>query len=157
MKYAFNLLQIIILGTIKLSVIFFYRRLFRGRAFDHYSKGMMAVVGFWATAFFLGVLFECGTRFEDLWSTLLNLISHCADEEIFFKAFAISDVIIDGLILAMPCPIVCPISLRSIWQPFNVLISPDLATTDVIRSQTGFVRGIFTGRSVSLIGLNSAR
>ena len=157
MKYAFNLLQIIILGMIKLSVIFFYRRLFRGKTFDQYSKGMLAVVGCWTTAFFLGVLFECGTRFENLWSTLLNLITHCVDEEIFFKAFAVSDVIIDGLILATPCPIVCPISLRSVWQSLNVLISPDLATTDVIRSQTGFVRGIFTGRSVSLIGPNSAR
>ena len=133
MKYAFNLLQVIILGTIKLSVIFFYRRLFRGKTFDRYSKGMMAVVGFWTTAFFLSVLFECGTRFEYLWSTLLNLISHCAHEEIFFKAFAVSDVIIDGLILAMPCPIVCPIRLRSIWQSFNLLISPDLGTTYVIR------------------------
>ena len=134
MKYAFDLLQVIILGTIKLSVIFFYRRIFRGKTFDYYSKGMIAVVGFWTTAFFLSFLFECGTRFEDLWSTLLNLVSHCANEEIFFKAFAVSDVIIDGLILAMPSPIVCFINLRSIWQCFNVLIvAPDLATTYVIR------------------------
>ncbi|KAM0798337.1 hypothetical protein BDR22DRAFT_891390 [Usnea florida] len=106
MKYAFDLLQVIILGTIKLSVIYFYRRIFRGKTFDYYSKGMIAVVGFWTTAFFLSFLFECGTHFEDLWSTLLNLVSHCAKEEKFFKAFAVSDVIIDGLILAMPSPII---------------------------------------------------
>ena len=133
MKYAFDLLQVIILGTIKLSVICFYRRIFRGKTFDYYSKGMIAVVGFWTMAFFLSFLFECGNQFQDLWSTLLNLVSHCADEEKFFKAFAVSDVIIDGLILAMPSPIVCPINVRSIWQSFNVLIAPDLATTYVIR------------------------
>ncbi len=107
MKFAFNLLQVIVLGTIKLSVILFYRRIFRGKAFDYYSKGMIVVVGAWWIAFFFSFLFECGIHFEYLWSTLLNLVTHCADEEIFFKAYAISDVVIDGLILVMPIPIVC--------------------------------------------------
>ena len=107
MKFAFNLLQVIILGTIKLSVIFFYRRIFRGRTFDYYSIGMIAVVIVWSIAFFFSVLFECRTHFEYLWSTLLNLVTHCSDEEKFFKAYAISDVVIDGLILAMPIPMVC--------------------------------------------------
>ena len=107
MKFAFNLMQVIILGTIKLSVIAFYRRIFCGRIFDYYSKGMIIVVISWTIAFFLSVLFECKTHFEYLWSTLLNLVTHCIDEEIFFKAYAISDVIVDGLILATPIPIVC--------------------------------------------------
>ena len=106
MKFAFNLMQAIILGTIKLSVISFYRRIFRGRTFDYYSKGMIIVVIAWSIAFFFSVLFECRTHFEYLWSTLLNLATHCTDEELFFKAYAISDVIVDGLILAMPIPIV---------------------------------------------------
>lgn len=68
---------------------------------------MIVVVGAWWIAFFFSFLFECGIHFEYLWSTLLNLVTHCADEEIFFKAYAISDVVIDGLILVMPIPIVC--------------------------------------------------
>ena len=118
MKFAFNLMQVIILGTIKISVIFFYRRIFRGRAFDYYSKGMIIIAIAWTIAFFFSVLFECGTHFEYLWSTLLNLVTHCTDEEKFFKAYAISDVIIDVLILAMPIPMVC---LRQVGINFAVI------------------------------------
>ena len=106
MKWAFNLLQVIILGTIKLSVIFFYRRIFRGKAFNYYSKGMIAVVSAWSTAFFFTVFFECGTHFKYLWSTLLNLLTYCSNDMMYLKAYAISDVITDGLILAMPIPLV---------------------------------------------------
>lgn len=91
----------------KLSVILFYRRLFRGKAFDFYSKGMIAVVGAWTTAFFLTTLFECGTAFEYLWSTLSNMITHCTNNMTYQNAYAASDVITDVLILAMPIPVVC--------------------------------------------------
>ena len=106
MKFAFKLLQAFVLGTTKLSAILFYRRIFRGKAFDHYSKGMIVVVSAWWMSFF-NFLFECGVHLEYSWSTLLNLVTHCANEEIFFRAYAVSDVIIDGLILAMLIPIVC--------------------------------------------------
>lgn len=68
---------------------------------------MILIVIAWITAFCFSVLFECRTHFEFLWSTLMNLVTHCTDEEKFFKAYAISDVVIDGLILAMPIPMVC--------------------------------------------------
>ena len=100
-------MQVIILGTIKLSVISFYRRIFRGRTFDYYSKGMIVIAIVWTIAFFFGSVFECGVHFEYVWSTLLNLVTHCLDEEKYFKAYAISDVILDALILAMPIPMVC--------------------------------------------------
>ena len=107
MKWTFNLLQVLVLGTIKLSVLFFYRRIFRGKTFDYYSRGMITIVGAWTIAFFFTVLFECGTKFEYLWSTLLNLLTHCTNDLMYLKAYAISDVITDGLILATPIPIVC--------------------------------------------------
>ena len=106
MKWAFNLLQVWILGSIKLSVICFYRRIFRGNTFELYSKCMIGVVAAWITAFFFAYFFECGTHFQYLWSTLIDLITHCANEPMFFKGFAISDVILDGLILIMPIPVV---------------------------------------------------
>ena len=100
-------MQVIVLGTIKLSVLFFYRRIFRGKAFDYYSRGIIAIVVAWTIAFFFTVLFECGTKFEYLWSTLSDLLTHCTNGVMYLKAYAISDVITDGLILATPIPIVC--------------------------------------------------
>ena len=106
MKWAFDLLEVFVLGAMKLSVIFFYRRLFRGKTFDFYSKGMIAIVGAWVTTFFFTTLFECGTRFEYLWSNRLDLLTHCNDSGMNKSAYVISDVITDILILAVPIPIV---------------------------------------------------
>lgn len=107
MKWAFNLLQILVLGTVKLSVVLFYRRIFRGRVFDLYSKLLIAIVSAWTIAFFFAILFECGTNHKYLWSTLLDLLTHCYDDIKCLKGYAISDLITDGLILVTPIPIVC--------------------------------------------------
>ena len=119
MKWTFDLLAVFILGGMKLSVIFFYRRLFRGKVFDLYSKGMVAVVGAWITAFFFTTLLECGTKFGYLWSTLSNHLSHCIDSMTYQTAYATSDIITDILILATPIPIV------RIWQTQIVVDAPD--------------------------------
>ena len=120
MKWAFNLLQVLILGSIKLSVIYFYRRIFRGKAFDLYSKGMIAIVCAWTIAFFFTVFFECGTDFRYLWGRLLDLLTHCTDDVMYLKSYAISDVITDGLILVMPIPTVsanrAPTDRMSLWR-----------------------------------------
>lgn len=106
MKWAFDLVEIFALGTMKLSVIYFYRRVFRGRTFDFYSKSMIAIVGVWITAFFLATLFECGTRFGYMWSGTLHESPHCTNSVMYHNAYAISDLITEVLILAMPIPIV---------------------------------------------------
>ena len=82
----------------------FYRRIFRGQVFDICSKILIGIVSFWTLSFFFTILFECGTNFWALWSTLNNLITHCLNEVMALKALTISDVITDGLILAMPVP-----------------------------------------------------
>ena len=107
MKWAFNLTQVVTFGAIKLSVICFYRRIFRGKIFDICSKTLIVIVGAWTIAFFFTVFFECGTNFWALWSTLAVLLSHCTDDVMYIKAMSISDVITDGLILVLPIPIVC--------------------------------------------------
>lgn len=100
------MLLVLVLGSIKLSVVLFYRRVFRGKQFDAYSKGMIGIVSLWIISFFFTVLFECRTNFKYLWSTLHDLLTHCSNDVEFQKAMAISDVILDGLIIAMPLPVV---------------------------------------------------
>ena len=147
MKFVFNPLQVIILGTIKLSVIFFYRRIFRGRTFEYYSTGMIVIAIAWSIAFFFSFLFECRTHFEYMWSTLLNLVTHCIDEEKFFKAYAISDVIVDGLILAMPIPMVCLQKAGIVGC--SELTTLDMEVANVIRAQIGCVWCVLDGCIVS--------
>ena len=106
MKWAFNLMQVFVFGTVKLSVIFFYRGIFRGVAFDVCSKTLIAVVCAWTVSFFFTVLFQCGTNPWAVWSTLNDFLTHCSDEVLFLKVLSISDVVTDGLILALPVPMV---------------------------------------------------
>lgn len=106
MKWAFDLTEIFALGTMKLSVIFFYRRVFRGQTFDFYSKTMIALVGVWITAFFLATLFECGTRVQYMWTDILDVSTQCTNSVMYHNAYAISDLITEVMILAMPIPII---------------------------------------------------
>ena len=63
---------------------------------------MIAIVITWMLSFFLAILFECGTNYWALWSGLENFVRNCVDGTKIVKAFSISDVITDLLILSMP-------------------------------------------------------
>lgn len=105
------MLHVIVLGSIKLSVLLFYRRIFRGRVFDVCTRMLIGIVSIWTVSFFFTVFFECGTKFWALWSTLNDLLTHCLNEVMALKALTISDVITDGLILTVPIPSVSKLLL----------------------------------------------
>ncbi|KAI1382875.1 uncharacterized protein F4822DRAFT_435250 [Hypoxylon trugodes] len=100
--WAFDLVQCFAFGTAKLSVLFFYRRIFRGDVFRIISMTMIVTVVIWTLAFFFAILFRCGTQFWALWAPLKFLLANCYASTPMFQAFSISDVITDVLILAMP-------------------------------------------------------
>ncbi len=102
-----NLTQVWAFGAIKLSVLFFYRRIFRGKIFDISTKVMMGIVIAWTLSFFFAFLFTCGTNFGANWSTLKALLTQCHAQHTYQLAMAISDVLTDGLILVIPIPLVC--------------------------------------------------
>lgn len=110
-KYAFNPLQMIAFGAVKLSVLFFYRRIFRGKIFDIASWSMVAIVIIWTFGFFFTMIFECRTEFWAFWSTLNDLLTHCLDDVKFQKVLSVSDVITDILILMIPIPIIWQLNL----------------------------------------------
>lgn len=147
MKWAFDLTEIFALGTMKLSVIFFYRRVFRGQTFDFYSKSMIALVGVWITAFFLATLFECGTRFQYMWTDILDVSTQCTNSVMYHNAYAISDLITEVLILAMPIPIVRIRQTETAVDVANGI--QDLAITDVSQPKTGCEHCLCTGLRVS--------
>lgn len=105
-------MQVLILGLMKLSVIIFYRRIFRGKIFDLCSKATITIVGVWTTSFIFTYLFGCGTKFWALWSALIDLTTYCADATTIHKTMSISDVITDIIILSIPLPNVSPLFPR---------------------------------------------
>lgn len=100
--WAFDLVQCFAFGAAKLSVLFFYRRIFRGKLFEVLSMIMIVIVCIWTFGFFFAILFRCGTQFWALWAPLKYLLANCYSSTPMFQAFSITDVITDVFIIALP-------------------------------------------------------
>ena len=122
LEYPFDLMQIVTLATIKLSILFFYRRIFRGRAFNIASWVLIGVVAAWAITFFIAILAACGTSIAANFQTLGALKRECVNTFDILIALAVSDVAVDLGILIMPIPLV---SRLFCWRQLSI---------DVVRS-----------------------
>ncbi|KAI2629786.1 hypothetical protein GGR54DRAFT_650075 [Hypoxylon sp. NC1633] len=100
--FAFILTQAIGFGLVKLSVLYFYRRIFLTRTFKTLTTIIIVIVGVWSIGFFVAYLFRCGTNFWALWAPLMYLVQYCYDSKPLFYSLAISDVITDVIILSLP-------------------------------------------------------
>lgn len=109
LEFPFDLMQILTLAIIKLSILFFYRRIFRGRAFDITSWVLIGVVAAWAVTFFIAILAACGTSIQANFQTLGALKGECVNTFDILIALAVSDVAVDLAILVMPVPLVSPL------------------------------------------------
>ena len=100
--------MILVYGFIKLSVLFFYRRIFVARmwsTFDVVTKITAFIVVLWTIGFFLINLFGCGKHLDWGWGPL-DEEDHCVDGLKELEALMISDFITDLLVIALPFPIV---------------------------------------------------
>jgi hypothetical protein len=104
-EFAFNIMSPLALGFIKLSILFFYRRIFRGRTFDILSWTLITLVVLWTLGFFLVQVFDCRTHFSTNWGTLADL-QKCLSSFKQLLACSISDFIMDLFILVLPIPLV---------------------------------------------------
>ncbi|KAI0189472.1 hypothetical protein F4808DRAFT_445380 [Astrocystis sublimbata] len=120
--FAFILTQALAFGLVKLSILFFYRRIFFTRTFRILTSIMITVVCVWTVGFFFAYLFRCDTNFWALWAPLKFLIQYCYDSKPYFYTLAISDVVTDFLILGLP--------LFWVWR-LNMSTSKRLAVSGV--------------------------
>lgn len=109
------LLQCLSFGFVKLSVVYFYRRIFcnpasRGGVFDIISKITIVFIILWMSTFFFVILFECKGHWWAQWDTLQALLTHCLDDSKIQLVFSYMDVISDAWILSLP---LYPVSLFS--------------------------------------------
>ncbi|KAI1321388.1 hypothetical protein F5Y16DRAFT_70421 [Xylariaceae sp. FL0255] len=134
--WAFVLVQVWAFGLAKLSVLYLYRRIFATPVFRLLSMLAIIFVGIWTLGFFFSYLFSCGTRFWANWSPLFVLLEDCFDTTPYFFALAITDVITDVIILALP--------YYWIWR-LNISLAKRLAILGVfllgaIEIATGIIR-----------------
>ncbi|OKL61612.1 hypothetical protein UA08_03613 [Talaromyces atroroseus] len=106
-----ELLQVPALGCIKLSFLFFYRRVFTkyvAREFGWITMSMIIAVTAWTICFFFLLLFLCSTDFAAYWTSSESEDKYCLPTGKVHMAYAISDVVMDILIILLP--------LSEIWK-----------------------------------------
>ena len=98
-------------GFVKLSILFFYRRIFvkaTAPRFDIVSKVAIGITALWTIGFFLSQLFGCGRHIDLQWGPLVDL-SRCLGFFRYNDALFISDLVTDLVVICLPVPIVsCP-------------------------------------------------
>jgi len=67
---------------------------------------MIILVIIWTISFTFAYIFQCKTNFFALWTNLFDLLQYCFDDILFQRVLAISDVVTDIVILAIPIPCV---------------------------------------------------
>lgn len=106
MLYAGQLSQIFAVGPGKLSVLLFYRRIFRGAHFNVATWILIGLVSVWMVAFFFANLFEC----VPISRAFINAPGmggdpHCINAVPMYLSQVYSDMILDVFILILPIPL----------------------------------------------------
>ncbi|KAK4655125.1 hypothetical protein QC762_404492 [Podospora pseudocomata] len=82
-EYAFWMGHILAIGFIKLTLLFFFRGLFKGRAertaFDYSNWILIVLVILWTVLFLFLEIFACGLRPESGWESFESLRTKCMD------------------------------------------------------------------------------
>ena len=101
------LMVIVALTLIKLSVIFLYRRIFQiSGVFNIYSIVLSIALVAWAIGFIFGTIFQCGTRPWAYWTGAKAIIKYCGNTAARSVSFAVSDLVLDLLVLLAPIPMI---------------------------------------------------
>jgi len=154
-EWAFEVIQPFALGFTKLSILYFYRRIFRGRFFNLTIWVLIEITTTWLIAFEFAAIFDCNTHFSANWGSLAELKANCDNSFSELAAYSISDVIIDIFILVLPIPLVRDLQGASKrgttevqhWMMLN--LSPGVEVTDANASESPCLWNTFNGSLVS--------
>lgn len=93
-------------GAIKLSLLFFYRRIFGfWPSFRLSNYTLIVVVAAWTLAFAFADLLLCGKHISMQWRYDQNAaLGHCGNRGALLIAFAVTSVVTDATVLALPLP-----------------------------------------------------
>ena len=92
--------------SMKLSILFFYRRIFRGKIFNLASWFLIVLSALCALTFFIQLLAACGTHLQAPFQTLGSIKAQCSNTFAGLIAMSVVDVFVDLCILVLPMPIV---------------------------------------------------
>jgi hypothetical protein len=109
--YATQLTTTLTFALTKLSVLFFYKRVFQGETFRRVTYAMFAIIFFWTVGFFFSNLLQCwpiDTNWNSQGGTATDA---CIQATEMYLGQAYSDVLTDLMILAIPLPCIWALQL----------------------------------------------
>jgi len=107
-KFAVNILSTVGLGFTKSSFLLFYMSIFTTKRFRILAQLVLGLVVSWTISFFFANLFTCYPISPFIEAFYEN---HCVDGLALWYSMAITDIIVDFLILLMPIPVVLRLQL----------------------------------------------
>ena len=126
-------MQIPALMATKMSILFFYRRIFNqgtDKMFGRLTFVALVIIAIWGVGYFFSFLFICPGHPTAYWTTLLYEKEECVDTVTLHNAYGVSDVILDFIVILLPIPVVSDLQIDfQAWIPLNV--QPDLAAAHV--------------------------
>jgi len=141
--WSFQLVQIPALACVKLSFIFFYRRIFCtgvGNIFRIITTIAIIFITAWAVTFEFAFLFICRGHFAAWWVSIQSLDTYCHPELDLELGFSTTDFITDAIVILLPLPLV---RSRPSTSLICLLIGPtDMQTSNARQSQTCCYRNI---------------
>jgi hypothetical protein len=114
-EYAITILLLLAYGFIKLSILFFYRRLFiLDKNYLHYlTLALIGIVIAWMVTFIFVMAFNCGTNFQYNWGSRYDLINYCGNGLQKEEGLYVSEFVTNVLLVILPLPTVSAVSLYS--------------------------------------------
>ncbi|KAI0805732.1 hypothetical protein GGR55DRAFT_680932 [Xylaria sp. FL0064] len=103
-RYAYEVIGAAGLCLIKLSVLFFFRRIFRVRVFILVNNVVIGLTAAWGIAYVFALAFQCVPP-STLWNKLESEYgANCVMVLPFYLSFAFTDLILDVIIFILPVP-----------------------------------------------------
>ncbi|MCJ1369192.1 hypothetical protein MMC20_000401 [Loxospora ochrophaea] len=130
-------------GFIKLSAVFFYRRIFvtsvsgKRSLFDAVTIVTIGVISAWTSAFFLYNIFRCGSHFAWAWGPLVDM-SKCGSHLQGQDALMITDLLTDVFVWVLPVPMIWSLGMP-LWRKLSVTGIMMLAAISIGASITRLV------------------
>ncbi|KAI0468055.1 hypothetical protein F4859DRAFT_492504 [Xylaria cf. heliscus] len=110
-KYAYQVVGTIGLAIVKIAILLYYRRIFSVRSFRIANDVCLAIVAAWGISFTFVLIFQCNP-ISTLWDKFeFEYTPYCIQTLSFYMAVAITDLIIDIIIFALPIPYVLRLHL----------------------------------------------
>ncbi|KAK0716925.1 hypothetical protein B0T26DRAFT_853581 [Lasiosphaeria miniovina] len=115
-QFAFTLMLPLALGCVKLSILFFYFRIFSTTTASKthvFLTAVILLVALWTAAFFLATLFQCRLDLWAFFGSPADLDSHCPGTMFVDLSLCITNVVTDVVIFCIPAPLVWRLKLST--------------------------------------------